>query len=61
MIGPLRRMDSNIALRRVDHGDGELGEKVSRLEGVADVRVGTTEDWPVGSLMMSRRVEEKVD
>jgi hypothetical protein len=54
-------MDSNIALRRVDHGDGEPGEKVSRLEGVADVRVGTTEDWPFGSLMMSRRVEENVD
>ena len=50
-----------MALRRVDHGDGEPGEKTSRLDGVADARVGTIEDWPVGLLMMSRRVEEKVD
>lgn len=60
VMGPQRRMDSNIAARRGDQGLG-VGEKTFMFDEVAVRRVGVRVDWRVGVLRMSRRVEEKVD
>lgn len=60
---PQRRMDSNIAERRRDHGEGLLGEvglKVSRLETVAVERELTMVEAREEVLFMSRRVDVTV-
>ena len=60
---PQRRIDSNIAERRRDHGEGlagEVGVKVSREEMVAVERELTILAARPGVLFMSRRVDVTV-
>ena len=64
VMGPHRRMDSNIAERSGAHAEGlelDVGVKVSRLATVASLREQAIFPPSDGTLLMSRRVDVTVD